>query len=112
MSLRKGRIIRMSPLNGMLMIFSLIVFAFFGLPIAAVLILNAFFPSEYEPASKQSANKTTLKVTNEPLGVPINVMKIRNKGNIIWVDAVDTIDIKRVSEPHIKPAPHVWRGDE
>ncbi len=102
----------MNPLIGMLMIFSLILFAFFGLPIAAVFILNAFFPSEYEPASKPLANKSTLKVTYEPLRVPINVMKIRNKGNIIWVDAVDTIDTTRVSEPHLKPAPHVWRGDE
>jgi hypothetical protein len=57
-------------------------------------------------ASKPLAINSTLKLMNKPLGVPINVMKIKNNGNTIWVDAVDTIDIARASKPHLSPALH------
>ena len=102
----------MNPLMGVFMIFLLILLAFFGLPIAVVFLLNAFFPAEFEPVSKPLAINPTSKLMHEPFGVPINVMKIKNKGNIIWVDAVDPIDMTRVSEPHLRTAPHVWRGEE
>jgi hypothetical protein len=86
----------MNPLTGMMMIFLLILLTFFGLPIAVVLLLNVFFPANFEPVSKPLAIDPTFKVIHNPLGVPINVMKVENKGNIIWVDAPNTVDVVNV----------------
>ena len=86
----------MNLIIGALVIFSLILLAFFGLPIAAVFLLNVFFPAEFEPGSKPLAIDPTSKVMHNPLGIPINVMKIENKGNIIWIDAPNTTDVVNV----------------
>ena len=74
-----------------LMIFSLTIMAFFGLPIAGIFLMSLISPSNIEPVSGASTITSTLEVTNEALGFPITVKKVMRKGKVIWVDAVDPV---------------------
>jgi hypothetical protein len=76
------------------MIFSSILLAFFGLPITGLFLMSKFFPASIKPiAGGPLTINPSLELMPEPLGLPISVKKIRNKGNIIWVDAVDTVNM-------------------
>ncbi len=72
------------------MIFSMILLTFFGIPIAGLFIWSAFSPANIEPLSAPISINTSMNFDQQPLGFPIHVRKIMNKGRIVWVDAVET----------------------
>ena len=79
----------MNLLIGTLTIFSFMLLAFFGLPMAGLFIMSAFFPVSIGLVSAPTGINVSMNIDQEPLGFPIHVRKIKNKGNIIWVDAED-----------------------
>jgi len=83
----------MNPLIGTLMIFSMILLTFFGVPITGLLIWSAFSPANIGPLSAPIAINTSMNIDQQPLGSPIHVRKIMNKGHIIWVDAVEAVTV-------------------
>ena len=81
----------MNEIIGTLMIFSVILLTFFGLPIAGLFIWSSLFPANIGPLSVPIGINSTINIDQEPLGFPIYVRKVKSKGNIIWVDAVDPV---------------------
>ena len=67
--------------------------AFFGLPMAGLFIMSAFFPANIGPVSSPIGVNIAMNLDQEPLGFPIHVRKIKNKGNIIWVDAKEVVAV-------------------
>ena len=83
----------MNLLIGTLTIFSFMLLAFFGLPMAGLFIMSAFFPANIGPVSTPTGINVSMNIDQAPLGFPIHVRKIKNKGNIIWVDAIEVATV-------------------
>ena len=81
----------MDPITGTLVVFSFMLLAFFGLPMAGLFIMSAFFPANISPLSTPIGINTAMNLDQESIGFPIHVRKVRNKGHIIWVDAVEMV---------------------
>ena len=77
----------MEPMFGALMVFSVMLLVFFGLPLLFFYMFSRLFPAKIEPTMEPIASSAP--ETQENLGYPIRVKKIKNKGNIIWVDATE-----------------------
>jgi hypothetical protein len=79
------------------MLFSAILVAFFGIPIATLSIMSVFLPPSLEPTNESLVDNSVNIIIPEPLGVPITVKKIKHKGNYVWVDASDAIARRRAN---------------
>ena len=77
----------METMFGALMVFSVMLLVFFGLPLLFFYMFSRLFPAKIEPQMEPLARSSP--ETQENLGYTVKVKKIKNKGNIIWVDATE-----------------------
>lgn len=83
----------MNPLNGTLMIFSMMLLTFFGVPIAGLFIWSAFSPANIGPLNAPMEINPSMNMDQLPIGFPIHVRKVMNKGRVIWIDAVEAVPV-------------------
>ena len=81
-----GGVDRMNAISGTMMVFSVLLLVFFGLPLMFFFLFSRIFPAKLEQPMEPV---TTNEETYETLGVPITIKKVRKNGNIIWVDATE-----------------------